>query len=83
MTILANTDHQGEAIVAGDNVKILSIPAWLTHDLPEEDVTSLKRLEGTVMKVLEIDAHGYVWFGSSNNGRWFCLRPNELQVIRS
>ena len=62
-------------------MKILSIPRWLTHDLPADEVASLKEREGTIMRVLEIDAHGYVWFGADSNGRWFCLRPSEVQVV--
>ena len=61
----------------------MSIPQWLTDDLPADEVAALKRQEGTIMKVLEIDAHGYVWFGTDNAGRWFCLRPSEVQVVRS
>ena len=74
-------DGFGRRIEVGTDAKILTIPDWLTHDLPEEDVERLKKAEGTVMRVLEIDAHGYLWFGTNNSGRWFCLRPTEVQVI--
>jgi hypothetical protein len=76
-------DVQGEPIAVGENVRILSIPPWLTHDLPEDEVAALKKREGTVMRVVEIDAHGYIWFGTDNTGRWFCLRPSEVQVVPS
>ncbi|MBB6092909.1 ABC-type dipeptide/oligopeptide/nickel transport system permease subunit [Povalibacter uvarum] len=33
------------------------------------------------MRILEIDTHGYVWFGTDNLGRWFCLRPEEVEVV--
>ena len=80
MTTNYCSDRHGRRIEVGSDAKILAIPDWLTHDLPVEDVERLKKTEGTVMQVLEIDAHGYVWFGN-NSGRWFCLRPNEVQVI--
>lgn len=83
MNTLACVDAQGQQIAVGDDAKILSIPSWLTHDLPEDEVASLNAREGTIMKVLEIDAHGYIWFGSDNTGRWFCLRPSEVQVVPS
>ena len=81
MNTSACVDAQGQLIAVGDDARILSIPQWLTHDLPEEEVASLKTREGTIMRVLEIDARGYVWFGTDNSGRWFCLRPSEVQVV--
>jgi len=71
-----------QPIAVGDEVRILSIPDWLTNSLPEEDVTRLKAQSGKVMRVLEIDAHGYLWFGNDDAGRWFCLRPVEVQVVQ-
>lgn len=62
----------------GALVRILTIPHWLTHDLPAEDVARLKAVEGTVMRVLELDAYGYVWFGE--HGPWFSLQPSEVAV---
>jgi hypothetical protein len=83
VTTVACVDAYGQTIAVGDDARILSIPQWLTHDLPEEEVSSLKKQEGTIMRILEIDAHGYVWFGTDNSGRWFCLRPSEVQVVWS
>ena len=74
-------DSRGHRIEVGSNAKILIIPEWLTHDLPADEVARLKSAEGTIMRVLEIDAHGYVWFGTNNSGRWFCLQPAEVQVV--
>jgi len=74
-------DSRGQKVEVGFDVMILAIPAWLTHDLPRDEAARLKGLEGTVMKVLEIDSHGYIWFGANNSGRWFCLRSSELRVI--
>ena len=70
-------DAQGHKLAPGMSVKILTIPRWLTHDLPAEDVRRLKEVEGTVRAISEIDAHGYVWFEG-----WFCLRPNEVAVVQ-
>jgi hypothetical protein len=79
---LALVDGNGQPIAVGDEARVLTIPKWLTHDLPEEEVASLKAREGTIMRVLEIDPQGYVWFGTDNSGRWFCLRPSEVGVVR-
>jgi len=76
-------DADGQPIAVGDEARILSIPRWLTNDLPEEDVIRLKAQEGEIMRILEIDAQGYAWFGTDNSGRWFCLRPSEVQVVQS
>ncbi len=71
-------DAYGVAIRQGAMVRILTIPQSLTHDLPAEEVARLKAVERTVMRVLEIDAYGHVWFGEF--GPWFSLRPNEVAV---
>jgi hypothetical protein len=76
-------DANGQPIAVGDQTRILSIPQWLTNDLPEEDVTRLRTQEGKVMRVLDVDAHGYVWFGTDSTGRWFCLRPSGVLVVQS
>jgi hypothetical protein len=78
----ACVDASGQPLAVGDEVRILCIPQWLTNDLPEEDAARLKTQEGKVMRVLEVDAQGYIWFGTDNAGRWFCLRPAEVLVVQ-
>lgn len=75
-------DINGKKIIVGAMAKIAKIPEWLIHDLPPEDIDALKKVEGTTKKVIEIDKYGYIWFGEkdSNNG-WFCLKPNEIEII--
>ena len=70
---LPPVDAHGRRLTPGMSVRILTIPHWLTHDLPAEDVRLLKEVEGTVRAISEIDADGYVWFDG-----WFCLRPSEV-----
>jgi hypothetical protein len=74
-------DSRGRRIEAGSHAKIRTIPDWLTHDLPSDEVVRLKATEGTIMRVLEIDPHGYIWFGTNDSGRWFCLRPTDVEVV--
>jgi hypothetical protein len=74
-------DVYGARLEPGMLVRILSIPEWLTHDLPDEDVANLKTTEGTVMPILEIDAYGMVWFGDSDP--WFSLKPSEVAAIEA
>lgn len=74
-------DANGSPVVVGAMARIPAIPHWLLHDLPEEDVAELRRCEGTWMEVLEIDAHGYVWFAAKDGGRWFCLKPEEIEMV--
>ena len=71
-------DRDGNRIGVGSVVVIPCMPKWLVHDLPADDVAQLRAVEGERMRVLEIDAHGYVWFGTQNP--WFCLRPDEIRV---
>ena len=68
-------DANGTKLMPGMHVRILTIPQWLTHNLPSDDVHRLKAVKGTVRPISEIDAGGYVWFEG-----WFCLRPTEVKV---
>ena len=51
-------DAHGAPLSVGDLVLIPAMPEWLTHDLPLEDVSSLRAQEGTSMRILEVDGHG-------------------------
>jgi hypothetical protein len=51
--------------------------------LPEEDLVRLKTQAGKIMRILEVHAHGNIWFGFDNEGRWFCLRPVEVLLVNS
>lgn len=74
-------------IRVGDRVKLLALPDWLTHDLPESEQAEMRTFIGRCTVVSEIDAHGYFWlgFGSSNevgdsayySGHSFCV-PREF-----
>ncbi|QKE62482.1 hypothetical protein HNE05_03610 [Aquipseudomonas campi] len=80
----ANTsaiDAHKKTITAGSFVRIIEIPTWLTHDLPEQEVQRLRQCEGSIMKILEVDKYGYIWFGTNNEGRWFCLKPDEVEAV--
>lgn len=72
-------DANGVGLKAGLPVRVLTIPDWLTHDLPRDEVARLTATEGTVMSVLELDAYGMVWFG--NGAPWFCFKPSEVAAL--
>jgi hypothetical protein len=73
------TDKEGRPLAVGSKVVIPSIPEWLTAGLPVEDVEALRKMEGATLSVMEIDEHGYLWFGANGqDSRWFCLRPEEV-----
>ncbi len=76
---LESTDANGKQIQVGALVRIPEMPEWLIHDLPKQDIENLRSVTGTVMPVVEIDPYGYVWFG--DNGPWFSLRPDEIEVL--
>jgi hypothetical protein len=79
--LLKPIDAHGTVVALGAHVRISRLPGWLVHDLPGEDVARLQAVKGSVMQVLEIDKFGYLWFGVNNRGRWFCLRPGEIEVV--
>lgn len=72
---LAPIDANGVVLRPGMRVRILTIPDWLTHDLPQPDAARLLEVKGTVMTIAKFDKFGYVWFDD-----WFCLKPDEIAV---
>ena len=76
------TDVNGRTIHIGCMALLPKIPDWLIHDLPSDDVAALRKSEGSVKRVVDIDKSGYVWFGSEeSDADWFCLKPNEIEVM--
>mgnify|MGYP001493792204 CR=1 FL=1 len=77
----------GNALKVGDAVRLLGLPNWLLHDLPEDEQVELLAFVGKVMQVQEIDCYGYVWVGlgavaehadrSIYSGHAFCV-PAEF-----
>ena len=72
-------DISGQSLNQGDLVTILTIPEWLTHGLPDEDVGALRAVQGTKRTILRFDEYGYAWFGDREANEWFCLRPEEVK----
>jgi hypothetical protein len=50
-------------IQVGDIVKLLDLPEWLTHDLPESEQVEIRAFIGRCAVVSEIDSYGYFWLG--------------------
>ena len=50
-------------IRVGTRVRLLGLPDWLTHDLPESEQDEMRGFIGQAAIVSEIDAHGYYWIG--------------------
>ena len=46
-----------------DRVKLLGLPDWLTHDLPESEQEEMLTFVGQSAGVREIDDYGYFWLG--------------------
>ena len=69
-------DKHGVIVRLGGLVHIPVIPDWLVSGLPLQDVEALRKVEGSAMRVTEIDQFGYIWFGS-----WFCLRPDDVESL--
>ena len=46
-----------------DRVKLLDVPDWFIHDLPEDEQVEMRAFIGQLGGVNEIDAHGYFWLG--------------------
>jgi len=50
-------------IQVGDRVKLLGLPDWLIHDLPESEQIEMRGFIGQCTVVTEIDPYAYVWIG--------------------
>lgn len=53
-------------IHVGDRVRLIGLPDWLIHDLPEEEQIEMKEFIGQCATVNKIDAYGYIWIGFSH-----------------
>lgn len=78
-------DSEGNEIVAGDPVRLLSIPEWLWADLDEDSALVVKSCEGKVMVIQEIDDYGYAWVQTATHdseseysSNSFCMEPKRL-----
>jgi len=73
----------------GDRVRLLGLPDWLTHDLPENEQIEMKEFVCQLASVHAIDDYGYVWIGfgttiESNDsaqysGHSFCVPPEFIE----
>ncbi|MBT2336532.1 hypothetical protein J7E49_21795 [Variovorax paradoxus] len=50
-------------ILIGNHVRLISLPEWLTHDLPIDEQVEMRTFIGQIAIVREIDSHGYIWIG--------------------
>jgi hypothetical protein len=67
----------------GDKVRVLAIPDWLTHDLPEEDVARLNAQVGEVVEVRELQGHGHLWLSLADGTEGFALHCRDVELVRS
>jgi hypothetical protein len=66
-----------------DLVRVLEIPNWLTHDLSIEDQTRLHQQIGKVVRILQLQPHGYLWLSFSDGTEGFSLQPSDVQLVQS
>ena len=74
----------------GDRVKLLDLPDWLIHDLPDSEQHEMLAFVGQVAEITEIDPWGYHWLGfgrtievgneAHHTGHSFCVTPDFLQI---
>ena len=79
-------------IQAGDCVRLLDLPDWMIHDLPEEEQIDMCSFIGQCTEVKRIDDYGYYWlsFGSlpkadgtlyNCTGHSFCVPIEFIQFV--
>lgn len=47
----------------GKPVRLISLPDWLTHDLPVSEQLEMRACIGRVAIVQKVDSYGYLWIG--------------------
>jgi hypothetical protein len=75
----------------GDRVRLLGLPDWLIHDLPESEQREMRMFVGQTTEITGIDVAGHHWvgFGQTTDteagsdahyaGHSFCVTPDFLQ----
>jgi hypothetical protein len=73
----------------GDLVRLIGVPDWLIHDLPEDEKQEIIAFIGNVAVVEKIDDAGYFWLGFGNTvevadsayytGHTFCVTREYLE----
>jgi hypothetical protein len=66
----------------GDKVRVLTIPDWLIHDLPEEDVARINAQVGEVVEVRELQGHGHVWLSFADGTEGFALHSRDVTLVQ-
>jgi len=77
--MIENDAGGASTINAGDRVRIINIPHWLLHDLPEEDQQRLKAHLGQVVTVLKLTPQGHLWLSHVDGTEGFNLQPTDVQ----
>ena len=82
-----------KSIEVGDQVKLIRIPEWLVHDLPNDEKLEIQSYVGKTGIVSEIDGAGYFWIGFGEtlqsddgalySGHSFCVPADCLSVVSS
>ena len=78
-----------DVLRVGDRVRLLGLPDWLIHDLPDSEQREMLAFIGQATEITAIDAAGYLWlgFGQATEGEddahyaghSFCVTPDFLQ----
>jgi hypothetical protein len=83
-------DRNGNVVLVGTTVRVLSIPDSVFVELPESEVVELKSMIGATFVVDEIDQWGNAWVSSmretspgEHHGHGLALAPGEMEVVAS
>jgi len=85
--------EMADSFQVGDQVKLIGLPDWLLHELPESEKIQMLRFVGQFAEIREIDAYGYVWLGFGTtvevneeayySGHSFCVSKEFLELVPS
>ena len=73
-------DCNGQCLAVGDSVTVVSVSSC-ARGLDAGDQERLRRIEGQLREIIEIDRYGFVWLSFSPAERFedFSLMPTEVR----
>jgi len=82
-------DRNGDVVIVGTRVRLLSLSGQWLHDLPAEEKVDVLSMIGEIFEVEEIDEYGQPWIRKSwpNESEGKChshsiaLEPYEMELV--
>lgn len=78
---MTDSNFQHSCMQVGDWVQVKSIPQWLIHDLPHEEQVLLRQHLGAIVRIVQLQPHGYLWLALADGTEGLSLHFSEVQRV--